>query len=786
MLVDMWFTGDDKPHIYTRMRDADGVLKVEEHHDFEPYFWVAEETPKFRIDRLLRQFPQARVDSHITAVGIDDTPLIRVVAHTPYDIIRMRQFFDKTWEADIRFTDRWLIDNVDKMPDWKPRKWWLDIECDTKEGFTTVFSIVDSDLDTPICFAWADDSTNVPSYIFEGLHETGKWSGKRTVRDVEYILEVYTSEADLHQAVMDCLRARDPDMLIAHGGLFFDFKHMVERFPKPELMSPVRMIRRPRKGYTSYRDKDQPIVGRWCFDTAAPASSGTGLERVWKDSGKGQLPNRKLNTIAKELGLGEKLTEEIEGMTVHNGWREYWEDFVDYCMLDTLLLRDMDEAVNCTDFYVEMVRLCGVSLESACNVTNFARGLLSRRTKRKAPTRHRGEDRETLKGAEVGLACVKGLHRDVAVIDYKGLYPSLILGHNLSYETKRSEAGPGIKSLDNGTYWDQTEKGLLPEVIEYLFDYRAKCQERMRSATTDEIRRGWNTTQMAIKRVMASLYGMTAHVGYGWADMDIAQTITSEGRKCIRLLDRVAMEEGYETVYGHTDSAFIKVPLEEAEALAEKITRVVQDATGNKMLFAELETWMPYWLLAKPNRYVGKVAWPEEDAGRLKVAGFEMKASNAAPISKELQEEMFHLICDGGSEGQVIDLVLSYVKRIKSDDISLDDISLTTRLGMNIHEYKVLSGGSKAAAYYNSHMEPDEPLYAGDAVRWTYVSATPSVLPPTQVVGFREEDELEGFLIDKDTIVEKMVKNKIASTFTVLEWDMNRAMGAARPKNYGW
>ena len=57
------------------------------------------------------------------------------------------------------------------------------------------------------------------------------------------------------------------------------------------------------------------MSGRLCFDTAAPLKSGAGFERVWKDSGRPQLANRKLATIAEELGLLNKFD-----MDVFTGW----------------------------------------------------------------------------------------------------------------------------------------------------------------------------------------------------------------------------------------------------------------------------------------------------------------------------------------------------------------------------------------------------------------------------------------------------------------------------------
>ncbi len=777
MIVDDYYENGENPIIYTRHRDADGTLIEDNVRNYKPYFWIPANVGEFRKRRLLVRYPGTVITDE-TSVGLDGTPLIKVEAESPFDIISMRREFDKTYEADIRFTDRWLIDNVPVMPEWKPRKWWFDIEADPEEGFTTIIAVIDSDLDTPVVFAWADERTNCS---YDNIQESNGQRGwhYRKVRDVAYELRLYVSESELHEGFVEFLQERDPDMLIAHAGSFFDIPHLIERIPNPQRLSPVGQIRKMKRGKDRYDPTDQPIVGRWQFDTAAQAVTGTGFERVWKDSGGGQLPSLKLNDIAETVGLGSKLTEDIEGMDVYNGWYEYWDDFVDYCLLDTHLLRGIDEARNVTDFYVEMVRLCGVSLPSACNVTNFARGLLSRRTDKKAHTRFKAGDIDKLKGAEVGLNCVTGLHEGVGVIDYKGLYPSIILGSNLSYETKRDGPGENIVQLENGSYWDQSEQGLLPSVVQYLFEYRDTCKQRMRDAETPEERAAWNTTQMAVKRVMASLYGMCAHIGYGWADGDIAHTITQEGRRCIRLLDSVATTYGYECLYGHTDSAFVKVPnVEEAHKLADKITVAVQRETGNNMLFAELEAWMPYWLLTKKNRYVGKIVWPEEEDGKLKVAGFGMKASNTAPLSKKIQKGVFELICDGANEDAVQEFVYPIAMSVRKGDVQLEDVSMKTRLSMDLKDYKVLSGASKAASFYNDKF--DEKFGKGDSVPWTYVKEEPGI------AAYREPEDLEGLTLDSDMILKKMLKTKLDSIYSTLSWDLDGALGAPTPKAYGW
>jgi len=785
MIIDAIYKDDEAPTIYQRYRDEDGALIENKIEDYKPHFFIPQSTPDFRIKSLKRSFPQAEVNTKKHYEGLDGSSLYRVSTNSPADIYRMREMFSRTYEADVRYADQFLIETVAEMPKWKPRKWWYDIECNTGDDkFTTVIAVIDSDLDTPVVFAWADERTNCP--LDKDYHLAHSNPVTMKVRDTEYELRPSNSEKNMYDDFIEFLQERNPDMMIAHAGTFFDIPHMIERLDKiygwggASKLSPLSIIRYPKKG-ERYHPTDQPIAGRWQFDTAAPATSGTGFERVWKDSGGGQLPNLKLNTIAEELGLGSKLTEEIEGMDVHNGWYEYWSEFVDYCLLDTVLLRGIDEARNVTDFYSEMVRLCGVSIQSATNVTNFARGLISRRTHLKAPTRFKAE-KVDLQGAEF-IMKDPGLYEGVAIIDYKGLYPSLITGHNLCYTSKRDGPGEGIIQLENGSYWDQRKKGILPTVVDYLFDFRAECKQKMKDAETKEERAAWNTTQSAVKRVMASLYGMTAHAGFGWADTDIAHTILSEGRRCIRLLDSVATNLGYNVLYGFTDSAFIQVPQEDAITLAARVTDAVQSATGNKQLFAELEAYIPYWFFEKKNKYAGMVSWPPEDVGKMKSANF-LKGSSLAPISKEAERTALTLICQGENEAVVREAILKLALPVRRGEVNLKEVTKQTRISQAPKDYKILSGASKAANYYNENLADDDPFKAGDSVKWTYVKSVPAGRPPTQVVAYREDYEMRGFALDAKVILDKAIVSKLKGVYQVLGWDLDAATGEPRPATY--
>ena len=56
----------------------------------------------------------------------------------------------------------------------------------------------------------------------------------------------------------------------------------------------------------------------------------------------------------------------------------------------------------------------------------------------------------------------------------------------------------------------------------------------MYAAKTKEEKMKWNNNQMAVKRLMASFYGIIGYQGFGWADVDLAASITASAREAIR------------------------------------------------------------------------------------------------------------------------------------------------------------------------------------------------------------------------------------------------------------
>ena len=167
----------------------------------------------------------------------------------------------------------------------------------------------------------------------------------------------------------------------------------------------------------------------------------------------------------------------------------------------------------------------------------------------------------------------------------------------------------------------------------------------------------------------------------------------------------------------------------------------------------------------------------------LKVTGFSYKASSVSPVTKEVQGRIFQMIGTGAEEEEVTAFIRPIAISVLRGDRSYDELAPYGKWGQA--EYKKTPPmAARAAMYYNEFINPREPFRVGDSLQWLYVKAAPDNKPETQVVGFRDSDEIEFFHIDYDKCVEKFIRMKIFRIYEALGWYVKVASGAAVPKRH--
>lgn len=122
LITDCWYTIDDEgkrksPVIHVAGQTMDGYRHVAV-TDFLPYFFITEQTYFERQSDIQQEIDREPANQRILDVewgheGIatgGTVSLVKLICRVPWDVPQIRAWFDRTWEADVLFSDRFLTD----------------------------------------------------------------------------------------------------------------------------------------------------------------------------------------------------------------------------------------------------------------------------------------------------------------------------------------------------------------------------------------------------------------------------------------------------------------------------------------------------------------------------------------------------------------------------------------------------------------------------------------------------------------------------------------------------
>lgn len=188
---------------------------------------------------------------------------------------------------------------------------------------------------------------------------------------------------------------------------------------------------------------------------------------------------------------------------------------------------------------------------------------------------NQGEEEEKYKGATVLHANTGAYFEPVAGLDFKSLYPSIMIAYNMCYTTLVQD--PKYMNLPNVEYetikwyeedkdkhysftFVQNQKGLLPSILERLWDERNQTKVLMKKHKGTFRETILNGKQLAIKVTMNSAYGFAGASRGMLPCKAIAASVTAKGREMIARTSKMA-QELYNCVTTYGDSVTSKTPI---------------------------------------------------------------------------------------------------------------------------------------------------------------------------------------------------------------------------------
>ncbi len=752
---------------------------------FRPYFYagVEENLRRSALEDLLAQGLEVEEVERFLPIGFQTTPqkMLKITTHDPKEVRSLRERAKEVtgikavYETDILFKNRFLIDRSLGGMGWveAPIPEWAVGGGGAAAGTASSASAlppihvealhpVQHETNAPLRFMSFDieclpDQGEMPKaekspVILISMAFEPKYQGNGTLVLVGKNIDCPRSdtracqdEYDLLAQFVAIVRDYNPDILAGYNSNEFDFPYLQERCRQNHLEARVG-----RDNNSWYIRKivsrtDVSITGRVVVDLLPIIRSSYSLKQYT------------LRNAAAELLKMEKYDvdpKEIEGLWAQSG--KGLSRFISYSRRDAVLAMHMLLDLRLMDKYIALSRASGSLLQDVVNggQSGMVENLLMRRFRergRVVPPKPDAEvsderyvENEGLKGGAV-LVPEKGLVEDVVILDYKSLYPTIMMAHNLCYTTVLTPGSlevdsDGVAKIGRGESTitapsggrfvsPQVSPGIMPAVLRELLDERTATKNLMKKAGEDE-RRFLDAKQNAMKILLNSFYGYSGYARARLYSLALANAVTSFGRENIlrtkKIIDEIgsayvidgevvfkdalpfgkAAEKCFDlfVVYGDTDSVFVRlrpagpgsqaISLQDAELIGRKIAETVTASLPAPMELV-FEAFARRGIFLAKKRYA---LWIFERIGegwkdKIKVRGMETVRRDWCGLTSKTLKTCLELVLKEGKVEEAVEHVRSVVLRLQNLDLSLDpsfleDLTLTRRYTKSSASYK--------------------------------------------------------------------------------------------------
>jgi|LGVE01.1.fsa_nt_gb DNA polymerase I len=719
-----WLMSNGKPTVVLFGRDIE-TKKVKKIgiQDFVPYFWAP-------LDEItLPDEVEEGVSCFGDAIG-------KVVVNTPDQVPVIRNKFTHHFEADVPFDIRYTVD--------KKIFYAYNDEAEPVEyegGFLPRIGYYDIEVEAPPEIM--PDPEN-PIYPIKLISILDSYTNKVRVftvggRQVDDDQVICATEDDLFRVFSKYVASMDFDVVTAWNGKKFDDPYFVRR---------ARLI-----NCYKYIQPLSRISGKWVTENRFTGRILIDMMVVFRDWSKpmGKMPTG-LKYIAKKFANfeyddeGNRIKELIAN--------DEWEKLVKYSKNDVIAMQKIDEAIGLFQFYENIRRKMGVKLNDIFGRAVMIETLLMKRGIKPMPTRTLHETDEDLIGALV-LKPPIGIHSNVGGFDLKALYPTIIIAKDIS---------PDIDHM-------------IPKTITEMMEEREKYRVIRMAGNADE---NMKNSETAIKYIVNAFYGYMAYKRARLFKIECAQEVTGTGREIARSIHKELKVWGYDTVYGDTDSSFVKGILTpetgiELQGDINKFLLKWSREQGIKDEFAPIIKFEKLYKRimfkrkttskdAAKKRYAGWLVWKDGyEIDKIDFVGLETNRSDSAEVTKDAMRKFFTSVLKDNDTDSAIKMVRNIYRDVVDGNIDLQTVSVPKGIhkkGQNNPHTRGMKTGTKVYKIQWYGMEKPKLLYCKRPFKEVCIDSGVTTIPPAI-----DEDgnvlDIPAFEIDWNKQAEKTIKQKM-------------------------
>lgn len=467
-----------------------------------------------------------------------------------------------------------------------------------------------------------------------------------------FAIEPFKTERALLEAFLAWIAWHDPDVIIGWNVIGFDLDYLEKRCRQSGLNFEIGRNKEVATVLPSRNPGQLPVAripGRVALDGVETLRSA-----FWG------FDDYSLQAVGQRvLGRGKFVHDTVDQVqAIQTMFASDKVMLAEYNIEDCRLVRDIFSATNLIEFAMERASITGLTLgRIGGSVAAFDHLYLPRLHRagrvasNSANSSTNGVNGYAASPGGYVLDSKPGLYRNVLVLDFKSLYPSIIRTFKIDPYGMWVPGNDPVKGFLGAAF--AREDGVLPAVMTDLWGRRDAAKHEADL-----------TLSQAIKIIMNACYGVLASTGCRFFDPRLAASITRRGHEIINRSRDFIESTGQNVIYGDTDSLFVLLPPDTDEEQAHDTGRelarrlnawwTTQLAAEHRIeSFLEVEFETHYLRFHMPTvrgsdigtkkRYAGSVRDANGEIG-LVFKGLESVRTDWTPLARNFQRELYRRV----------------------------------------------------------------------------------------------------------------------------------------------
>ncbi|PYA38933.1 DNA polymerase II [Serratia marcescens] len=656
-------------------------------------FIPAEQKP--RAELLLREERQVELKP-LALTDFHHRPMLGLYCRQHRQLIKLEKLLREggvtLYEADIRPPERYLMERFITAPVWFNGQGngdgpLLNGQMKPAPDYRPTLRLVSLDIETTA-------HGELYSIALEGcgqrqVYMLGPANGGDAPLDFD--LEYCVSRPQLLERLNAWLERHDPDAIIGWNLVQFDLRVLQKHAERYQI--PLRLGR----GGNLLEWREHGFKQNHFFAAAAGRLIIDGIEAL--KSATWNFPSFSLEYVSQALlGEGKAIDNPYQRMAEID--RRFAEDkpaLARYNLKDCELVTRIFAKADLLNFLLERATVTGLAADrSGGSVAAFSHLYMPRMHRLGFVAPNLGEQPEEHSPGGFVMDSRPGLYDSVLVLDYKSLYPSIIRTFlidpvGLVEGMRHPSDADSVPGFRNARF--SRSKHCLPAIVEQIWQGREAAKRQHNKPLSQ-----------ALKIIMNALYGVLGSSGCRFFDPRLASSITLRGHEIMRQTRELIEAEGYQVIYGDTDSTFVwlKQPHDEQQAaqigraLVQRVNawwqQHLQQQFGlENALELEFETHYSRFLMptirgaeqGSKKRYAGLIARAggEEE---MVYKGLETVRTDWTPLAQQFQQQLYQRIF---KRQPYQDYVRDYVGKTLSGDFD-DQRVYRKRLRRKLDDYQ--------------------------------------------------------------------------------------------------